>query len=596
MAGGVLLISACYAAGRAGASYPAWDAGYWLGEAMLFGPVAWRLLSRPRLGEGEAAGLALGLATATYVVKFCYSPSAFTFPDELEHLRTTVSMLSTHHLFGVNYLLPVSPDYPGLEEATAALVSLTGMPVFAAGLLVAGLAHLLFAAALYVVFRVVSGSAVVAVAAVAVYATNPHYQIFDAIYGYQTLALAFFGLALVAALGIWAPGIWAPGIGGSPAGARRACWWALAVALAAATVVTHHVTSYVLAGSLLLLAAAAAARRAAPIRPAILAAACVALIAIWTAVAAGATLGYLTPPVRGLADGLAGVFGAHVAAGSTGTPSGPPADQFAAYAATVLVMAGLPFGWWRIWRTQRGNTWALALGIGAVGYYVLTALRLTTPDGSELAGRALTFVYIPVGYTLAMAVFGSGSLRWPRWLRWPRLAGRRAAPRVVLGAVAGAILLAGGIATGWPPYWERLPGRFVVDGFESGVTPEGIAAATWTLDTLGPGQRIAADFTNELLLGSYGDQDPVGSLPSLYCGPDWTITDTYLANQQQIRYLVVDLRMSEQPTLAGGYFSVSSSGCPSPIPRSYLTKFDSVSGFDRIYDSGNIIIYDISGA
>jgi hypothetical protein len=575
MAAGVLVISAAYAAGRSGSAGSAWHAAYWLGEAMLFGSLAWRVLARSGPGESEAAGLVLCAAVGTYLVKVAYSPSAFRFPDELEHWRTTSNLLSSHHLFGINYLLPVSALYPGLEEVTGAIVAITGLSVFTAGLIVAGLAHLLFAAALFVLFRLVSGSPRIAAGACAIYATNPHYQVFDAIYGYQTPALAFFGLALVAALGI----------ARQRSGPDRTRWWVLAVTLVAATVITHHVTSYLLAASLLLLTGVSLLRRAAPgYRLALLAGACVALAALWVGLAAPSTMSYLEPTLRG----LTGVFTSRRAAGS-GTPAGPLADQLASYAATALIMIGLPFGWWQIWRKQRRDTWALALGTGASAYYLAALVRVAVPDGAELAGRSLTFIYLPVGYTLAMAAAGPGRALLRRITRSSRIS------PVLVGAAASGILVVGGIAAGWPPSWERLPGHYFVDGFESGITPEGIAAASWARTTLGPGQRIAADFTSYLLLGSYGDQDPVGDLDALYCGPSWTAADVTLANQQAIDYLLVDLRMSEQAAVTGGYFADSSSACPSPIPRPDLTKFDAVPGFSRVYDSGNIVIYALPG-
>jgi hypothetical protein len=209
----------------------------------------------------------------------------------------------------------------------------------------------------------------------------------------------------------------------------------------------------------------------------------------------------------------------------------------------------------------------------------------------------MTFVYIPVGYTLAVALAGPGRavLRVSARLE-SRLGSRLGrAARVALASAAAGILLVGGLATGWPPYWERLPGRYIVDGFESGITPEGIAATIWARDLLGPGQRIAADFTNYLLLGSYGAQDPVGGVNEIYCSRSWTAGDAAIAREEAVSYLLVDLRMSEHAAVTG-YFSGPSAGCPAVIPRSYLTKFDSVSGINRIYDSGNIVIYALAGA
>ena len=126
---------------------------YWLGQVLIVVPVAARMLSRRHLGVGETVTLVVILTVAEYLVKVCYSPAGFTFGDELAHWRSTVDILQTGKLFQVNDLLPISPHYPGLEEVTAALVSITGLSVFASGLIVAGVAHLLFVLVLYVLFR-----------------------------------------------------------------------------------------------------------------------------------------------------------------------------------------------------------------------------------------------------------------------------------------------------------------------------------------------------------------------------------------------------------------------------------------------------------
>src|SRR5690348_6917945 len=112
MAAGVLLVSASYAVGRAGAAGAGHDAGiavFWLGEAVIFAAPTALVLGRREPGEAQAAWLAVALATATYLVKYLYSPSFFGFPDEFLHLRTLTTLLASHHLFGVNHALPVSP-------------------------------------------------------------------------------------------------------------------------------------------------------------------------------------------------------------------------------------------------------------------------------------------------------------------------------------------------------------------------------------------------------------------------------------------------------------------------------------------------------
>lgn len=618
MAAGVLVISAADAVGRAGTAgtaHSAADAAFWLGEALIFAAPAALVLSRSEPGEAQAAWFAVALATATYVVKYLYSPAAFEFPDELLHWRTLTTLLASHHLFGVNYALPISPGFPGLEVAASALIDLTGLSIFPAGLIVAGLAHLAFTAALYTLFRLVGGTARIGLAAITIYATNPHYQVFDAIFGYQTLALTFFALALLALRVATRPNTSRPSSsraslsghslsGHSTSRPWMIAAWAAAAVFAAATAATHHVTSYVLVGTAGLIAVAGLAvrqestgarestgtqentRGSRGIRGIVSSGAfcftvgSAALIALWTWRVAPGTVSYLSPAVSQLADGVRTALTGHLTKAGGGNPlPAPIGDQVASYLVAVLIMVAIPFGWRQIWRTQRGDAWALALGAGAAAYYPSVALPFVSADGSELAGRLLTFVYIPVGYTVAVALASR-----PMTLRWK-----------AAGVGATAILLVGGISMGWPPWWERLPGSYAVDGFESGITPEGLAAASWAATVLPAGQRVAADYTNNLLFGTLGGQNPVNSTETLFCSGTWTITDAVLARQDAVRYLVVDLRTSVDRAPDGSLF-VGSTVCPTPIPPADLSKFNSVSGMTRVYTSGNIIVYALSEA
>ncbi len=184
--------------------------------------------------------LVVVLTVAEYLVKVCYSPAAFTYADELMHWRTATDIAATGKLFTANNLLPISPYYPGLEEVTSALASVTGLSIFISGLIVAGVAHLLFVCVLFVLFRYVSGSHRVAGVALLLYSSESLFQSFDSMFVYQTLALPFLGLTVLATYRLAAP----------QAAGHRAGWFTLAVLSASATVVTHHVTSYLLVATL----------------------------------------------------------------------------------------------------------------------------------------------------------------------------------------------------------------------------------------------------------------------------------------------------------------------------------------------------------
>jgi hypothetical protein len=590
-AAGVLLAAAAYTAGRLGHAGAPWaDRVYWLGQLLILTPVAARLLSRRALGAGETVTLLVVLTVAEYLVKVCYSPAAFTYTDELMHWRTATDIMQTGRLFTGNNLLPISPYYPGLEEMTTALASVTGLSVFTSGLIVAGLAHLLFAGVLFVLFRQVSGSHRIAGVAVLLYASESLFQSFDSMFVYQTLALPFFGLALLAVCRLAAP----------QAAGRRAGWFTVAALSVFAVVVTHHVTSYLLVATLevITLGAMLARDRALAAWASIVALLSAAAFAAWIVLVAPSTVGYLQPVAHGAWQGLLTVLGGiHGAPPAVSAGNGPLDNQALSAAAVLLMSALVPVGWWQVWRRYRRQPWVVALAVGAVSWYAIVAVRLFVADGSELAGRASTFVFVPAGFMAALAVIRLTDNR----LRWPviRLDMRRRGPVVVAVAVVAALMLVlNGMVNGWPPYWERLPGPFQVAGVERSVGPEQVASADWALAALGPGNRFATDEGDMPVLGSYGDQNPVSEDGFLYTSPRFTQAAAQQVRAQSIQYVLVDPRLGEMLPASGQYFPIDPDAgrYTRPLPRAGLTKFNHIQGVARIYDSGNIVVYDLQGS
>ena len=131
----------------------------------------------------------------------------------------------------------------------------------------------------------------------------------------------------------------------------------------------------------------------------------------------------------------------------------------------------------------------------------------SSPDGSELAGRASTFVFVPAGFIAALAVIRltDNSLRWPIIRADVRM---RAPVVVAVAVVAALVLIFNGLVNGWPPYWERLPGPYQVAGVERSVGPEQIASADWALAALGPGNRFATDEGDFPVLGQLRRPEP----------------------------------------------------------------------------------------
>jgi hypothetical protein len=574
---GVFVSSVGYADGRAGAgthSVPGIRL-FWLGQALILVPVAGRLLSRRHLSNGNTVMLVGVLTVAEYLIKVNYTPLGFAFNDEFLHWRNTTNMLASGKLFEQNYGLPVGTAYPGIEEVTAALVSSTGLSVFEAGLIVAGIAHLLFICFLYLAFCVAIRSHRIAGIAVLLYSATPSLTSFNSMFVYETLALAFLGMCIVAGL--------RSATDRSPQERRR--WFIIAVLCILATVITHHVTSYMLTAFLILVAVASrlTGSRNTAIRFGILATVSAASVILWIATLGKATISYFSPTVLGILSGINSLSKNGDATAPTTTAS-PFSNQVLQYVGLLVLTVLIVIGCWQAWRRHRGHPWIIGMMIGCLGFFGFIAIRLATPDGQELAGRAATYTYIPVSVLAALALtrlVNSGPVR-----RWGG-----AVIAVVLVAVVTLII--DGLANGWPPYWERLPGPHQVSSFESSIGPEEIATSDWTLQYLGSGNRIAADSGIYPLLLGYGDQNALQQISFLYATPTWVPAIALEATQNQVQYVLTDGRLTQLLPLNGTYFPGDITFVTKTLPPANLDKFNHIGGVARVYDDGNINIYDL---
>jgi hypothetical protein len=142
----------------------------------------------------------------------------------------------------------------------------------------------------------------------------------------------------------------------------------------------------------------------------------------------------------------------------------------------------------------------------------------------------------------------------------------------------------------------------VVGADPRSIEPQGVAAAEWTRRWLGPGNRVVADRTNRLLLGSYGAQWPVSAfvdhvpVSDLFFAEDLGQDQLDTLRRGQIRYVLVDRRLGSGLPGVGVYIEFGETNAfhhTVPVSRTALTKFDDEPLASRIYDSGDITIYDV---
>jgi hypothetical protein len=222
------------------------------------------------------------------------------------------------------------------------------------------------------------------------------------------------------------------------------------------------------------------------------------------------------------------------------------------------------------------------LRIAAVAVFVTLLLRFI-PAAWETGTRAGEFLYI--GLAL---VAGVGAERILRDRRWGR-------PALAVSGLAAALLLAGGIVTGWP-YSLRLPQPFEVRVEGRTIQAAGVQAALWARE-LEP-RPFVADETNARLLEAYGRHR---IYPGSCCGVTPMLEEPDLADWQRERlqewgrpYVLVDGRRVAWDNMAGYFFTPP--GTDPTDPELYFSaeqygKFERL-GADRLLDGGFLALYD----
>jgi MFS family permease len=539
-------------------------------------PIGYRLSMR-EVSLRERFVLVALFGLSLYAVKVIRDPFLFTFPDEPIHTYNADQVALHHGLFNGNPILPVTSGYPGLANATSALMSLTGMSSFGAGIFLIGLARLLLVFSLFVLFVRVSGSHRVAGLAVAIYAGSSNFLFWGVQYSYESLSLPL----LVAVLAAFAER--------EAAGSKRLRAWAVPILLGtAAIVVTHHLTSYALVTILVGLSLIYRVYKLPRPNPWPFALFAAVLAVGWLLIAASSTVGYLSPvlseaftSVVHTVSGESAPRSLFQSASSEVVAETPPLARLVTLAAVALLGLGYLAGVRPLWRRRKARPFALLFCIGATAFFATLALRFA-PKAWETGNRASEFLFI--GLALIVATAGLRLLR-----RGPGQRARRA----VFVAALGVIVVGGAIA-GWP--WDSQlaqPTRITAAGKE--IESEPIALARWIGKYLPRGKFAAADADARLILApggaraKTGDALAIGTILSEESLGGWELP---LLHGHGVNYIVADRRMVATDVVRGEFFTVRGSEEEPLLPVATMHKFAEVP-LGRVYDSGSIVIYGL---
>ena len=582
IAAGIWLVALGMGAARNSA--PGADALYWAGMVLIFVPAAVRAIS-PRASRRERIGLILAVALALNLIKLLHSPLLFTFYDELLHWRTVTDILEHQRLFGTNPLLPVSPDYPGLEGLTAALAQVLGWGAFPAALVALAAAQVVFGLVLYLFYEQLDGSGGrLAALAALIYMANPDFVYFDNQFAYESLALP---LALLT--------LWAEVRRQRATPGRAGVWRAVAVLAVFGVIVTHHITSYFVLAMLVLWALVALVGRRWGVRgpsPAWLTAVALVGVLAWLLIVARMTINYLggnfSSTLNEILNLIAGESQMRQLFHGVGGDVAPLWERLSGYASVLLIMVVLPAGLWAVWRRRRSDALSLTLALASLAYPAGQLLRFT-PFGLQIAGRLPAFAFVPLAYVLAYGLYTYVLLAWPR------------ARRVLASAVWLAVVFVGGVILGWPR-WERMPGPYAVVADSRSVDRESIAAARWLGQTLPPDQRVASDRVNGLLALALGCQHTVSDsfegipVSELFFTTSWNASMEQIVRDGRIHYLISDRRLMDGSPLSGVYFEPQElpyTDIPVQVGGPLRDALDTLPDVNRVMDGGDIRVYDL---
>lgn len=593
-AAGVLIVGLAYRMSAAAVEPNLYYATFWVGMLTAVLPLAARLTLSGTSRADRAWAIAL-LGAVTAVPKYLRNPTQPLYHDEYAHWREAVDVLSTGRLLRPNSLIPIVQFFPGTSGLTAGVERLTGLSVWSSGQLIVVATHMLGLFAVFVLAEVHLRSARAGAIAALVYSLNPSAMYFDTQYAYESVAIGLF--LWVLALASIAGQAKRPG--------HRIGFTVAAVLCSAGCVVTHHLTTLFLLMFLFLISATITVRGRLTVRktartdgtaaiPAddrwvwwTVLGSTIVLGGLWLVFVALPTVDYLSPYFAGSVHQLATMVSTGDGSRELLAASTPPQWERTLTAIAPAVVGVSCLAGILMLRREHANWPSATLALMAFGLiYFPSVPFVLAPSGAEGARRSWAFTYVGVSLILTLIALRKSSTRnnstRSRW---------RAAVAVVLLSVVLIGNVGGGLND---PY--RFPGPFRWGTDTDSASDEARTIARELAAQAGP-VRVVTDVYTALQLVAYGGLNV--AVPSAGF-PAWNLVQTpddpspelaQMLHSSGYDYLVVDLRMAEQPPFNGQNFGPGDPLSGRVTPIAYLQRLDSAPWATRIISSDHLRVY-----
>jgi hypothetical protein len=508
------------------------------------------------------------------------SPDRFLFYDELTH-QTNTNMIANSGSTNFQSVHPFIASYPGVELITVSLVFLTGLSTYQCGLILIGFVHSILIIFLYLFFKTISGSERIAALGAFTYLSLDMYVFFESMFSYESLALCFLTFCLY----IMAKLILSNGT------AKRSFFITLAFSISA-LVITHHFTAYFLVAITSSMFVFSLVRR--PTKPARIGSILLltlVLVLSWIFFVSVLSVSYYQ---NLFIDRFMRAISTPLTNSGVGGLASQPLFTFPTYEMIIRRFLYLPLTFLffiiGVFYSRHNKVIPKFFGWTLISFgflYFLPRIVVLFTGIIDLS-RFYEFLFVGTAF-----VIGCGLERLFFHPRRKLIVLQTTRPAVFILLI---VILVGGIGIGVsPPY--RSPGSTTpsASGLDS-YTSDVFHAADWFVSRAGFYNRISTDSRTGILFTNYAQQyatrDDAQDVfyPSTVDG-----TVTYYLGISDISYLVIDRRISSLLPEVGYYFDRGETNLENysqPVPTESLDKFDSSHLFIKVYDNGNINMYN----
>ncbi len=512
-----------------------------------------------------------------YIPHTLSSPNHFHVYDELIHYQTTLLVYETGNIDMNSTSFLISKYYPSLEILAVFFKNMTGDSIFISGLILIGIIHSSTVIFLYLFFRNVCSEKIASIGAFA-YFFNSSYTHFDTYFSYESIGLPLLIICLFA-------------ISYKTNTIKIAF---IQIVLIAGLVVTHHFSSYMLLLFMIIILiiktviktiSHADVKNYRQIRT--LTFLTGTLIFAWILHIATIVLTYYQGIFGNAVTGILrlSLFEERVTELLSNQFLDVPFYELfiRRFMYTPLILGLVFIGIYYLYSKKKlFNEYVLALIIFSGLFFVSLLGALTT---AFEVGRFSTYGFIGIAFLIGASI--------------ERLQKIRPLKIVVLAIII--LLLIGGISVGISSPYRGSYSDDIRFG-QPTITTDVIYSADWSEKYMGRSNRVISDMVTGSAFDHYGFQRVIiFSAWDVFFPSDINIGVLNHLNFYAIDYLAVDNRVTKYISELRYYFERRellikdhpTYGRTEPIPISSIKKFENSTIFLKIYDNGNIGIFNI---